>query len=249
MKIIADLHAHTLVSNHAFNTITEMARRAAELGHFALAITDHGPLMPDSPHPWYFYNVTTLPRKMEGVWVLKGIEANVCDVKGTLDFDESKFEELDLDWVIASIHPDTLSGPLTYDQATELWINVANNPRVDMIGHSESRFYAYDYDAVTKIFAQKKKVVELNANSRVARPGNEANMRELALACKKNDVPVAINSDAHSIYHLGQVDTIFEMLQEINFPNELIVNVSEENLKRMFAQHHKKVLEYMEEMK
>ena len=70
MKIIADLHAHTLVSNHAFNTITEMARRAAELGHFALAITDHGPLMPDSPHPWYFYNVTTLPRKMEGVWVL-----------------------------------------------------------------------------------------------------------------------------------------------------------------------------------
>ena len=44
-------------------------------------------------------------------------------------------------------------------------------------------------------------------------------------------------------------DTIFEMLQEINFPNELIVNVREENLKRMLAQHHKKVLEYMEEMK
>ena len=30
MNIIADLHMHTMVSNHAFNTVTEMARRAAK---------------------------------------------------------------------------------------------------------------------------------------------------------------------------------------------------------------------------
>ena len=54
MKIIADLHTHTLVSNHAFNTITEMAAAAQKRGLFAMAVTDHGPSMPDAPHPWYF---------------------------------------------------------------------------------------------------------------------------------------------------------------------------------------------------
>ena len=31
-EIIADLHTHTLVSNHAFNTITEMAAKAKAMG-------------------------------------------------------------------------------------------------------------------------------------------------------------------------------------------------------------------------
>ena len=43
MEIIADLHTHTLASTHAFNTVTEMARAAFEMGHRAIAITDHGP--------------------------------------------------------------------------------------------------------------------------------------------------------------------------------------------------------------
>ena len=42
MEIIADLHTHTLASTHAFNTVTEMARAAYEMGHKAIAITDHG---------------------------------------------------------------------------------------------------------------------------------------------------------------------------------------------------------------
>ena len=78
MNIIADLHMHTMVSNHAFNTVTEMARRACELGMFAAALTDHGPSMPDAPHPWYFYNLTTLPSRIEGIWLLKGVEAKTA---------------------------------------------------------------------------------------------------------------------------------------------------------------------------
>ena len=246
MKIIADLHTHTMVSNHAFNTITEMARRANELGHWALAITDHAPLMKDSAHPWYFYNVTTLPHKMEGVWVLKGMEANVRNLDGALDFDNDTLQELDMDWIVASIHPEVLPGPLQEDETTKLWLNVAQNPYVDMIGHSESRFYPYDYDAVTKVFAQNHKVVELNANSRVARPGNEKNMLALALACKRNDVPVVVNSDAHSQYHLGGVESIFEMLREIDFPPELIVNGSREAFVAMLSDHHKTIVNLME---
>ena len=43
MQIIADLHTHTLSATHAFNTLDEMAAKAAALGYAALAITDHGP--------------------------------------------------------------------------------------------------------------------------------------------------------------------------------------------------------------
>lgn len=241
MNIIADLHTHTLVSNHAFNTITEMTAQAKKLGLFAMAVTDHGPSMPDAPHPWYFYNLMTLPHCVEGVWLLKGTEANVHDRAGTLDFTMAELAQFAFDWLIVSIHPNTLHEDLTFETATELWLNVAKNPYVDMIGHSESRFYEYDYETVTKAFTQQNKVVEMNANSAVCRPGNEDQMRRLALACKKNKTKIAINSDAHSIYHLAQVNSVLPMLQEIDFPQEQIINLTQENFKAHLQSRKKKI--------
>lgn len=186
-RITADLHTHTLVSNHAFNTITEMARAAKEMGYCALAVTDHGPAMPDSPHIWYFYNVRRLPDVLEGIPVLKGAEANVMDVNGTLDLPAEVLNGLD--WVIASIHTDCLPGTLTVEQATDLWLKVAENPAVDMIGHSEQARHVYDYERVAKVFAEHHKVVELNGNSWAVRPEGAGNMKALALACKKGRLP------------------------------------------------------------
>ncbi len=250
MKIAADLHMHTLVSNHAFNTITEMAHRARELGLYAIAVTDHAPKLPDSPHPWYFFSMTRLPEQIEGVWVLKGVELNVCDAGGGIDFPQRDMERLRLDWVIASIHSDALGQPsMTEDEATRLWLNIARNPYVDCIGHSESRAFRYDYDTVTKVFARERKVVEINANSPIVRPGNEDNMRELALACKRNGTRIAVNSDAHSIYNLGRFDTVLPMLREIDFPKELIVNASRENLIAVLKERQKPIAGRMEEVK
>ncbi len=246
MELIADLHMHTIVSHHAFNTITEMAQRANSLGLYAIAVTEHGPALPDSPHPWYFYGLSTLPDRIEDVWLLKGVEANVCTPEGTLDFTAEDFERNKLDWVIASIHSDILPGPMTQDAATQLWLNVAKNPYVDCIGHSESEAFRYDYDAVTKEFAKRHKIVEINANSAVVRPGNEKNMRELALACKRNGTKIAVNSDAHSIYRLAQFDTVLPMLQEIGFPKELIVNAEKENLIAALKEHGKQKAHKME---
>lgn len=241
-EIVADLHTHTMVSNHAFNTITEMAAKAKAMGYKAIAVTDHGCAMPDSPHPWYFYNLRRLPDLLEGIPVLKGVEANVLDLAGGLDFEQEKLAEMD--WVIASIHADCLPGALTVEQATALWLNIAENPAVDMIGHSEQVRHVYDYDAVTRVFAHKNKVVELNGNSAVVRPGGAENMKELALACKKNGCPIALNTDAHSIYHLeAGVGPLQELLREIAFPEELVVNSSGQRLRAVLKRHGKKVVE------
>ncbi|MEG1274064.1 MAG: PHP domain-containing protein [Ruthenibacterium sp.] len=247
MKIIADLHTHTLVSNHAFNTLTEMVTQANKLDLFAMAVTDHGPALPDAPHPWYFYNLVLLPQRIEGVWVLKGVEANVTDAQGTLDFTKEELAQFGFDWVVVSAHWDVLGRSLSFDDSTQMWLNVAENSAVDMIGHSESRDYAYDYDTVTKAFAKQHKVVEMNANSCKIRPGNEKNMRALALACKRNGTVIAVNSDAHSIYDLAQCNSVLPMLAEIDFPPELIVNAGKENLIRELKAHHKKIAITMEE--
>lgn len=246
-QIAADLHTHTMVSNHAFNTITEMATKAAAIGYKAIAITDHGCAMPDSPHIWYFNNLVRLPDVLEGIPVLKGVEANVIDLEGNLDFSQQELARFD--WVIASIHNDCLPGKLTVEQATNLWLKVAQNPYVDMIGHSEQARHMYDYDRVTREFAARNKVVELNGNSFAVRPEGAQNMKALALACKNSGCKIALNSDAHSIYHLERgVSHLYEILEEIDFPQELIVNGSGENLCRELEIHNKKIVDRIGEL-
>ncbi len=241
INIIADLHTHTNVSHHAFNTITEMINRAKDLNMFAIAITNHTPAMTDSAHRWHFSNLVRLEDKLDDMWVLKGAELNVLDVEANLDFSESDLTRLSLDWAIASIHHEVVGGPLSFSESTQLWLNIANNPYIDMIGHSELEIYKYDYDLVTKEFEKNNKVVELNAASTIVRPGNEENLLNLAIACKKNNTKIAVNTDAHSIYNLGNYSDILNMLTSINFPKELIINSSIENLIDELILHNKKI--------
>ena len=46
MRDVLDIHTHTLISGHAYNTIMEMAHAASEKGLELLGITDHAPEMP-----------------------------------------------------------------------------------------------------------------------------------------------------------------------------------------------------------
>lgn len=240
MKICADLHTHTLASGHAHSTLKEMAIQAKQMGYEALAITDHAKSLPGSPPKYYFSNLTRLPDIIEdGLVLLKGVEGNLLG-DGTIDVPEALHPRLD--WFIVSLH-GVLVDDLSLDRATELWLQVAENPYVDMIGHSEQQNFRYDYEYVTKVFAQKNKVVEMNAASATSRPGNEGNMRELALACMKNGTRIAVNSDAHSIYRMDSLGHVLAMLEEIGFPEELVVNSSMERLMAELKRHGKPIAE------
>lgn len=241
MKLIADLHTHTLVSSHAYSTLHEMVTRARSLGLLAMAVTDHGVAMPDAPHPWYFHTLVRQPALIEDEFLLlKGVEANAVQTDGELDMPEQTMRGLD--WVIVSLHQRCL--PYTDPRAiTDLWLRVAENPLVDMIGHPEQRQYDFDYDRVTQAFAAYGKVVELNANSPVSRPGNEQNTRELLLACKRNSTRIAVNSDAHSLFEMGNTGWCLELLRELAFPEELVVNASMRALARELERHGRPVAE------
>ena len=244
MQMIADLHTHTLCATHAFQTLNEMAAAAKDCGYKALAITDHAPAMPDAPHRWHFENPTALPRTIDGVVMLYGAEANVVDAKGHLDLPPRILEYQD--WVVASIHSPCVPGLLTRKEANRIWLAVAENPYVDCIGHSEQQNYRYDYDLVTKAFAKNHKVVELNGNSVNVRRDGIPNMKLLLAACLKNSCHIALDTDAHSTTQLqGNMPPLLAMLEEMQFPQELVVNATRQNLVNELKLHGRICAEYI----
>ena len=233
MNIIADLHTHTLSSGHAIATLGEMIIEAERLEYKAFATTDHAASMPGSPAPYYFSNLLHMPDVLDsGIILLKGAEVNIMTPGAKLDMPEKLLAKLD--WVVASIHAFIMEeGFSQSDTPTDMWLRIAENPFVDMIGHSEQEEFCYDYARVTKVFAQKNKVVEMNAGSATARPGNEGNMKKLALCCKESGTRIAVTSDAHSTYQMRNMRNVIGMLEEIQFPEELIINTT---LDRLFAE-------------
>ena len=160
MKLIADLHTHSIASTHAYATITEMVQEASNLGLFAIAITDHARTMPGSPGPFYFESLPIIPAYLKNVRVLKGIEANICDFNGNLDVEERL--QNSLEWVVASMHTLTLKGKPSVEKCTHAYLKLAENPNVNVIGHSGASYYKYDYEKVIPVFAKEGKLVEIN---------------------------------------------------------------------------------------
>lgn len=222
---VADLHTHTLASPHAYSTLTENAAAAAALGMLAIATTDHGPNTGDGGHIWHFGNMRILPERIAGIRHLRGAEANVCDYDGTLDLPERTLSALDV--VIASMHDSTLPYG-TPEQITETWMRVAENPLVDIIGHCGSPQYAFDYEKVIPVFAEHGKVVEINEGTFRVRQKSLENCAVIARLCAKHGVRVAVNSDAHYLTQVGQLDSAVALLEEVNFPKELIINSNRE---------------------
>lgn len=225
MKIIADTHCHTIASTHAYSTVLENAKFASEIGLKYLAITDHAPAMADAPHLWHFFNMKVIPDELFGVKILKGAEVNILNKHGEIDLDEEALSCLD--WIIASFHGPACP-PMSVEDTTQAYINIAKNKKVDVIGHSGTQQYAYDYEKAIKVFKEYGKIVEINQSSRIVRWESAKNCLEIAKLCKKHQVPVVVNSDAHFAYSIGLVQESLQMLEEIDFPSSLVLNSSVE---------------------
>lgn len=225
VQIIADTHCHTVASSHAYSTVDENAAYAASVGMKVLAITDHAPAMPDAPHLWHFYNLVVLPRTISGVVVLRGAEANIVDYEGNLDLDNTCYSRLD--WINASFHTQSCK-PGTVEEHTRAYLNVAKNPYVDVIAHSGTEEFRYDYETAVKIFKEYGKLVEINEASQRVHRGAAKNCAEIARLCKKYEVRIVVNSDAHYKTSLGTYSKSLKMLEEIGFPERLILNADAE---------------------
>lgn len=224
MKIIADTHTHTIASGHAYSTLRENADAAANAGLLFLASTDHTGQIPGAPSDIYFRNKDAFPKQLSGVHILYGCEVNIIDFAGGLDLPQQTLAGLE--WVVASFHYLTLK-PGTVEDHTRAWLGVAANPHVDVIGHCGNGTYQFDYEPVIQEFAIRGKIVEINTHSFKCRPNSAQNCRTVALLCKKYRVSVVISSDAHSEALVGNFEAGIRLLEEIDFPEDLVLNADE----------------------
>ncbi len=154
MKAIIDMHTHTVASGHAYSTIHENIQFAKKHGMKFLGTSDHGSTMTGGPAEYFFHNLKVVPREMDGVKILRGMEANILDVNGNIDELDSK--ALDgLDYLIASLHTVCIE-PSTKEDNTKAILNAMEQEKVKIIGHPDDARYELDYEAIVK--KQKKKI-------------------------------------------------------------------------------------------
>ena len=229
---VLDVHTHTIVSGHAYSTIREMARAAKKKGLEVLGITEHGPRMPGSCHKMYFQNMRILDRNAYDVDILFAVELNVLDEAGRVDLAEEELKAMDI--VIASMHTPCMA-PLSKNGNTWAILHVMENPYVNIIGHLDDSRFPVDYETIVKEAKRCHELLELNNSSLLPtsfRPNAKENNEKLLKQCKKYEVPIVINSDAHVDTSVGEHEMAKKLLQEVDFPETLIVNRSYDELKK-----------------
>lgn len=229
MKYPIDLHTHTVASGHAYTTLLENAKYASEIGLEVLGTTDHGPSMPNAPHIWYFGNFKVLPRKLYGVTMLYGCEANITDYDGTIDLPDFIQENLDI--IIASLHDPVMTPNDNLDLNTTALLKAMDNPNVHIIGHSGNPKFPIHEEEIVKKAKEKNILIEINNSSFVtSRIGSEKNCSKIARLCKEFGVRIILNSDAHTCFNIGNFDAAIKMLKKVDMPEELIINRSTSEL-------------------
>ncbi len=214
---VLDLHTHTVASGHAYCSLREMAKAASEKGLEVLGITEHAPMMPGTCHKYYFDNLKVVPREMYGIQLLLGSEVNILDAQGSVDLSERTLSKMDV--VIASLHIPCMK-PASKLENTEGYLNVMKNPYVNIIGHPDDGRYEIDYEALVQGAKEYGKVLELNNHSldpdcnRENAVENDTVMLNL---CKKYQVPVVMDSDAHFDLLIGEFDLARKLLTKLDF--------------------------------
>ena len=241
MRVEIDTHTHTLASGHAYNTINEMAKTAADKGLKGLAITEHAPQMPGTCHLFYFQNLRVVPRERYGIELLLGTELNIMNEDGEVDLPEETLKTLDI--AIASMHTPCFKGERTVDKVTAAYEKVMEHRYVDIIGHPDDGRFPVDMERLVSQAKKTGTLLEVN-NSSLRPDGFRENTRENCLRmlkeCKKQGAMIVLGSDSHVDVDIAEYPYAEEVLRKADFPEELIANLSLEKLKASLK-HNKKL--------
>jgi putative hydrolase len=239
-RIKVDLHVHTVSSGHAYSTVEECARHAAEKGLEAFAVTDHGPAVPGSGNLYHFWNLKVLPRRWHGVWVLRSVEANILDREGSLDLPDRVLEKLDV--VHAGLHPYTGYQGEGVEDNTAALVAALAHPLVDILVHPDNPSFPVDLARVAEAAAMEGKALEVNNSSFVyTREGSGENCREMVREVNKRGGLLAVGSDAHVATFAGEFSHAVEVLLETDTAPESVINYSIESLKEFLRSRGKEL--------
>lgn len=240
MILTADYHTHTKYSDGK-NTVLENAARAKELGLKAIAVTEHG----------FTHIVRGLRRREKrayvrdiraaeaqtGIPVLVGVEANILGREGTSDLTEEDF--LDFDVYLAGFHACSrhesfhdfvagISGLLREKlhkrypawlirETTQAYCNAVRRNPLDVITHINYECCA-DAVEVAKCCRDYGTYVEIS--------GKKPHFTDEELfAVAETGVRFVVNSDAHSVDRIGDVELAVRQIERVGIPLDRIDNI------------------------
>jgi histidinol phosphatase-like PHP family hydrolase len=196
-----DLHTHTSLTD-GVASLEDMVAAAEKRGYQYYAVTDHAPdlvmqQMTDEKMLIQRAEVAALQQRV-GLTLLHGTELNIA-ADGSVDWDAGFLAGFDL--CVASVHS-------SFDQdrstMTDRFITAVENPYVNIIGHPLTRKLGrrppvdVDLAALYEACARTGTALEINASpERMDLPPQDI------AAARDAGVKFAIDTDAHSIVHLG----------------------------------------------
>jgi putative hydrolase len=226
MKLVADLHVHTISSGHAYSTLEEYINRAKKIKLSGFALTDHGPAMPGAPHYYHFANMRMIPRVINGVRILRGIEANIINDRGEIDIAPVDIKWGELDIVIVAMHPRCGYKGGSVAHNTAVMIRAIQNPLIDIIAHLDNPQFPVNIKEVVAAAQQRGVIPELNNSSPLSRPGSEAMALELVQAVKAADWQLVLGTDSHIASMLGDFTIAKKLLKKVGLREKNVVNTS-----------------------
>lgn len=241
MRILVDTHSHTIASTHAYSTIHDYFAEAKRKGMQMFSITDHAPKMPDSPHPWHFGNMKVVPRVIDGIAMLRGIEGNILPQFGGLDVSERMMEYLD--FAIASFHEPVFT-PVDEATHTKAVINTIESGMCQILGHPGNPNYPINYEEVVRAARDNNVAIEINNSSFThSRQGSEENCLQIMEVVERLDWKVVFSSDAHVAFHLGEVSQCLEKAEKAGLSLDRVVNRDANCFLAFLAEHGKTIHE------
>ena len=230
--LLCDIHTHTIASGHAYGTIRENVQAGAERGLKLVGTSEHGPNIPGSCHPIYYSCANRIPREMFGVEVITGVEANLND-DGTIDIPDMLLGFLD--YAIVGIHGFGYKNH-GEEENTDLIIKTMAIDKVHFVAHPDTDKYPLNYERLVKAAIENRCALEMNTSSLrkpQERPGCYDNYRRMLAECVKQGCYIIVNTDAHDPSEVGRFEKAVELLNEVDFPKELILNCDLDKLKEL----------------
>ena len=186
------------------DSLAKMARAARDAGLEYMAITDHTVTLAMTRGSdavklrRQMREINRLNRTLDGIRILKGAEVNI-NKDGTLDIEDAVLAELDVVGIAVHSYFD-----LPRDEMTARIVRAMRNPHADILFHPTGRKilkrepYDVDIDAVIATAKETGTVLELDAYPDRLDLRDEHVRKAIAAG-----VPIVIDSDAHSVKHLG----------------------------------------------
>lgn len=236
LKNTLDLHTHSVLSKHAYSSVTENIDEALKKGLKFLGISEHQyDEYGVGAHYFGIGNLGIIPKQIGTLRILKGVELNILD-GGKIDISMVPIKRLD--YTIASMHRFAYDVNHSMEENTLAYQNICQLNYVKILGHIDRDGYPIDYRQVIEAAKLHGKIIELNNSSLVNDKDRHIFERDLMILdlCKEFKCPIIINSDAHIRYEIGNYEKAYQVIETNDFPHNLIMNFNHTLFKQYFGE-------------